>query len=76
MLNLVRIIQKNLKHSCITPERKTMGKPISEHQAVAFMLADMATAVSAARALYVEAARLKDAGLPFATAHITYRKAD
>ncbi len=46
-------------------ERKQFGKPIIEFQGLAFMLADMATAVAAARALYVDAARLKDAGLPF-----------
>jgi len=46
-------------------ERKQFGRPIIEFQGLAFMLADMATAVAAARALYVDAARLKDAGLPF-----------
>ena len=45
--------------------RQQFGRPIAEFQGVAFMLADMATAVAAARALYVDAARLKDAGLPF-----------
>ncbi|MHB1066411.1 MAG: acyl-CoA dehydrogenase family protein [Candidatus Nanopelagicales bacterium] len=45
--------------------RQQFGKAIIDFQGVGFMLADMATAVSAARALYVEAARLKDAGLPF-----------
>jgi len=46
-------------------ERKQFGKPIAEFQGLSFMLADMATAVEAARALYLEAARRKDAGLPF-----------
>jgi alkylation response protein AidB-like acyl-CoA dehydrogenase len=46
-------------------ERKQFGKPIIEFQGLAFILADMATAIAAARALYVDAARLKDAGLPF-----------
>ncbi len=46
-------------------ERKQFGRSIIEFQGLAFMLADMATAIAAARALYVEAARLKDAGLPF-----------
>jgi hypothetical protein len=47
-------------------ERQTFGKRIVEHQAVAFMLADMATQVEAARQLYLHAARLKDQGLPCA----------
>jgi len=46
-------------------DRKQFGKSIIEFQGVSFMLADMATAIAAARALYVDAARLKDAGLPF-----------
>jgi alkylation response protein AidB-like acyl-CoA dehydrogenase len=48
-------------------ERRQFGRPINEFQGLSFMLADMATAVAAARSLYVDAARLKDAGLPFAT---------
>jgi alkylation response protein AidB-like acyl-CoA dehydrogenase len=43
-------------------ERKTFGKPIAEHQAIQFKLADMATKVEAARLLTRKAARLKDAG--------------
>ena len=43
-------------------ERKTFGKPIAEHQAIQFKLADMATKVEAARLLTLKAARLKDAG--------------
>ncbi len=46
-------------------ERKTFGKPIAEHQAIAFMLADVATEVSAARLLVHRAAALCDAGEPF-----------
>ena len=46
-------------------ERRQFGKPIAEFQGVSFMLADMATAVEASRALYLEAARRKDAGLDF-----------
>jgi alkylation response protein AidB-like acyl-CoA dehydrogenase len=46
-------------------ERTQFGKPISSFQGVAFMLADMATQVSAARALTLAAARLKDAGRPY-----------
>ncbi|MCX6431578.1 MAG: acyl-CoA dehydrogenase family protein [Actinobacteria bacterium] len=48
-------------------DRRQFGRPIAEFQGVSFMLADMATAVAAARALYIEAARFKDAGLPFGT---------
>src|SRR5690606_1098449 len=43
-------------------QRSTFGKPIAQHQAVAFKLAEMATKIEAAHALMVNAARLKDAG--------------
>src|SRR5919112_3445911 len=43
-------------------QRETFGKPIAQHQAIAFSLAEMATKVEAAHALMVKAARLKDAG--------------
>jgi alkylation response protein AidB-like acyl-CoA dehydrogenase len=43
-------------------ERRTFGKPIVEHQAIAHKLADMATDIAAARGLYVAAAAKKDAG--------------
>ncbi len=43
-------------------ERKTFGKPIAEHQAIQFKLADMATQVDAARMLTRRAAQMKDAG--------------
>ncbi len=46
-------------------ERRQFGRPIIEFQGLAFLLADMATAVAAARALYLAAARRKDAGLPY-----------
>jgi alkylation response protein AidB-like acyl-CoA dehydrogenase len=46
-------------------ERRQFGRPIIEFQGLAFMLADMATAVAASRSLYLAAARRKDAGLPF-----------
>lgn len=49
-------------------ERKTFGKPISEHQATQFKLADMATEIEAARMLCLKAAWLKDQGLPYAQA--------
>jgi butyryl-CoA dehydrogenase len=45
-------------------ERRSMGKPIIEHQAVNFRLADMATQIEAARRLYLHAAALRDAGAP------------
>jgi butyryl-CoA dehydrogenase len=45
-------------------ERETFGKPIIEHQAVNFRLADMATQVDAARLMVWRAATLKDAGRP------------
>jgi len=45
-------------------EREAFGKPIFEHQAVGFRLADMATRIEAARQLILHAATLKDAGRP------------
>jgi butyryl-CoA dehydrogenase len=44
-------------------ERKTFGKPIRDHQAIQFMLADMATEIDAARLLVLQAALLKDKGV-------------
>ena len=46
-------------------ERETFGKPIIEHQGLAFVLADMAAAVESSRATYLAAARMKDAGRPY-----------
>ncbi|GAA2484430.1 acyl-CoA dehydrogenase family protein [Winogradskya humida] len=46
-------------------EREQFGRKIGSFQGLGFMLADMATQVSAARALTLAAARLKDAGRPF-----------
>jgi len=46
-------------------ERETFGKPIIDHQGLAFVLADMEAAVQTARAMTLHAARLKDHGLPF-----------
>jgi butyryl-CoA dehydrogenase len=43
-------------------QRSTFGKPIAEHQAIAFQLAEMATKVEAAHLMMVNAARLKDSG--------------
>jgi len=45
-------------------EREAFGKPIIEHQAVAFRLADMATQIEVARQMVHHAAALKDAGQP------------
>ena len=45
-------------------EREAFAKPLSEHQAVSFKLADMATQIAAARQLTLHAAALKDAGEP------------
>ena len=55
-----RALELALRYS---QERKTFGKPIAEHQAIQFKLADMATQVEAARLLTMRAARLKDAGV-------------
>lgn len=49
-------------------ERKTFGKPISEHQVIAFKLADMATQIDAARLLVLKSAWLKDQHQPYAQA--------
>ncbi len=46
-------------------ERKTFGKPIGEHQAIGFKLADMATEIEAARLLCLKAAWLKDNKMNF-----------
>ncbi|MFI8483265.1 acyl-CoA dehydrogenase family protein [Pseudomonas sp. NPDC078700] len=48
-------------------ERETFGKPIIEHQAVAFRLADMATEIAVARQMVMHAAALRQAGLPCLT---------
>jgi hypothetical protein len=45
-------------------ERESFGKPIFEHQAVQFRLAEMAMKIEAARQLILHAAAMKDAGLP------------
>ncbi|MGJ9411649.1 acyl-CoA dehydrogenase family protein [Aeromicrobium sp. CF4.19] len=46
-------------------EREAFGKAIIDHQGLTFLLADMAAAVGSARATYLHAARLKDAGRPY-----------
>jgi alkylation response protein AidB-like acyl-CoA dehydrogenase len=54
-----RALELALRYS---QERKTFGKPIAQHQAIQFKLADMATQVEAARLMTMKAARMKDAG--------------
>jgi alkylation response protein AidB-like acyl-CoA dehydrogenase len=54
-----RALELALRYS---QERKTFGKPIAQHQAIQFKLADMGTQVDAARLMTLRAARLKDAG--------------
>jgi alkylation response protein AidB-like acyl-CoA dehydrogenase len=49
-------------------ERKAFGKPISQHQAIQFKLADMATQIEAARLLVLKAAWLKDEGKDYSFA--------
>jgi alkylation response protein AidB-like acyl-CoA dehydrogenase len=49
-------------------ERKAFGKPISQHQAIQFKLADMATQIEAARLLVYKSAWLKDQGKDYADA--------
>ncbi|MGW0467831.1 acyl-CoA dehydrogenase family protein [Streptomyces sp. NPDC003027] len=46
-------------------ERRQFGRPIADFQGLRFLLADMATRIEAGRALYLEAARLRDEGRPF-----------
>ncbi|WKN45933.1 acyl-CoA dehydrogenase [Tunicatimonas pelagia] len=47
-------------------ERKAFGKELVQHQGIQFKLADMATQIEAARLLCLQAADLKDQGLPYA----------
>jgi alkylation response protein AidB-like acyl-CoA dehydrogenase len=54
-----RALELALRYS---QERKTFGKPIAQHQAITFKLADMGTKTEAARLLTYKAARMKDAG--------------
>jgi alkylation response protein AidB-like acyl-CoA dehydrogenase len=62
----VGVAQAALDHAvAYARERRQFDQPIIEFQGVGFLLADMATQVAAARALYLEAARLRDARLPY-----------
>src|SRR5580692_10396293 len=45
-------------------QRESFGKPLIEHQAIAFRLADMATQIEVARQMTLHAASLRDAGQP------------
>lgn len=61
------IAQGALDHAIkYSKERIQFGKPIAQNQALAFMMADMATKIDAARLLVYRAASLKDQGLPYA----------
>jgi len=46
-------------------ERTAFGKPIADHEGLGFLLADMAAGVDSARATYLDAARRRDAGMPY-----------
>ncbi len=63
----VGLAQCALEHAvAYAKERETFGRKVIDHQGLGFLLADMAAAVESARATYLHAARLKDAGRPFA----------
>jgi alkylation response protein AidB-like acyl-CoA dehydrogenase len=60
------IAQAALSHAVYyAREREQFGKPIGEFQGLQFLLADLGAGVERARATYLHAARLKDAGRPF-----------
>jgi alkylation response protein AidB-like acyl-CoA dehydrogenase len=60
------IAQAALAHAvAYAGEREQFGRPVGEQQGLQFLLADMAADVERARATYLHAARLKDAGRPF-----------
>ena len=63
---MIGLAQGALDHSIkYTKERKQFGKPIADFQGVQFQLARMAVDVESARLMVYNAARLRDAGLPF-----------
>ncbi len=65
---MVGLAQGALDHALqYSKQRKQFGKPISEFQGVQFDLAEMAVEVEAARLMVYNAARLRDAGMPFVT---------
>jgi len=60
------LAQAALDHAvAYAKERQQFGRPIGDNQGLAFLLADMEAAVTSARAAYLHAARLHDAGRPF-----------
>ncbi|WP_319433675.1 acyl-CoA dehydrogenase family protein [Mycobacterium sp. RTGN5] len=62
----VGIAQAALDDACAyANDRTTFGRKIIDHQGLGFLLADMAAAVSSARATYLDAARRRDAGRPY-----------
>jgi short-chain 2-methylacyl-CoA dehydrogenase len=62
----VGLAQGCVDHSiAYAKERRAFGKPIAEHQAIAFKLADMATQTEHARLGVIRAAWMKDMGMPF-----------
>src|SRR6478752_1512081 len=65
---MIGLARAALEHAtAYTKERKQFGKTIAEFQGVQFELAKMATEIEAARLLVYNAARLRDAGMPFLT---------
>jgi hypothetical protein len=61
------LAQAALDHAvAYAKERRTFGKAIIDHQGLGFVLADMQAAVTSARASYLDAARRKDLGMPYA----------
>ena len=63
---MIGLARGALEHAVrYTAEREQFGKPIGQFQGVQFQLAEMATELEAARLMVYNAARLKDAGLPF-----------
>jgi alkylation response protein AidB-like acyl-CoA dehydrogenase len=64
----VGVAQAALDHAvAYARDRRQFGRAIADFQGIGFLLADMATQVSAARALYLAAARLRDAGREYST---------
>jgi alkylation response protein AidB-like acyl-CoA dehydrogenase len=63
---MIGLARGALEHAlAYTGERSQFGKAVNQFQAVQFQLAEMATQIEAARLMVYNAARLKDAGLPF-----------
>ena len=63
---MIGVARGALEHAvAYSKERKQFGKPISEFQGIQFQIAQAATELEAARLMVYNAARLKDAGLPF-----------